>query len=170
VSLRKKKVARRDLFRFESYDLQHHQWVIRTSDNRHLAVDESGSLFVESGCITTTFLRFVKPEHLQSCFDGLVCKMCLCATSVNGNTSFFLSSDLKTILELPLEHCATYQSFGMYLDGSNQSKHIRTFSLLPAIAHSNISRSLKLLCPKQYDPLGTLRHDNCNVTQSVVTK
>lgn len=47
VSLRKKKVARRDLFRFESYDLQHHQWVIRTSDNRHLAVDESGSLFVE---------------------------------------------------------------------------------------------------------------------------
>jgi hypothetical protein len=47
LRLRKGKVFRQELFRFEAHDLTNEQWVIRTWDGRPLAIDQDGSLTVK---------------------------------------------------------------------------------------------------------------------------
>ena len=47
VVFSKEHVTRHELLRFESYDVYNDQWVIRTWDGRHLAVDDDGRLIVK---------------------------------------------------------------------------------------------------------------------------
>ena len=51
LELANRKVTRHELFRFEAHDLKNEQWVIRTWDGRHLAVDRDGNLTVEVGSL-----------------------------------------------------------------------------------------------------------------------
>ena len=47
LELTNRKASRHGLFRFESHNLKNEQWVIRTWDGRHLAVDQNGNLTVK---------------------------------------------------------------------------------------------------------------------------
>ena len=47
LEFRKEHVTRHELLRFESCDVYNDQWVIRTWDGRHLAVDDDGRLIVK---------------------------------------------------------------------------------------------------------------------------
>jgi hypothetical protein len=154
---RQKRVKRRDLFRFESMDIQNLQWAIRTAGGSHLAVNDNGILTVKSGCpITTTFLRIVEKNHLEECFQGINCAMALCATQANtsGNLPSYIVSvpGYQTTTVSSKRHCVSLSAFTV----ARQSKNITVsafqyFTFRNVLAHtSRVSKQLKRLCPALY--------------------
>ena len=71
------KMSRKDLFSFESIDLQNHQWVLRTSDNSHLAIDDKGKLIVEVYIHVEVVLVSVYSTHLSNLCTCHYSRVCL---------------------------------------------------------------------------------------------
>ncbi|XP_062520753.1 uncharacterized protein LOC134195698 [Corticium candelabrum] len=161
-----KKVTRHEMFRFELYGSSDEQWVIRTFDRSHLAVDSKGNLMVETGCVKTTFLRHVDAEHLNDCFNGVQCLMLLCATSTDPKTATFIVSPTNHAThQLNNGDCMSYKSFQAIQQSLTKPTFNITnyqFNFLTAGNHTDmISQGLKKLCPRPFDPSGQAQNDIC---------
>jgi hypothetical protein len=146
--------------------MKNEQWVLRTWDGRHVAVDQDGNLTVEDGCVKTTFLRVIMSEDLADCLIGINCSMFLCATSLSaGNSTYFMASiSMGTLLQEGqcltsnrFAHSKTLERFGSDL------RNFR-FTFVQAIsdhARSMLSNRLRRLCPRAFDPHGELVGNKC---------
>ncbi|XP_062518222.1 uncharacterized protein LOC134193403 [Corticium candelabrum] len=168
VVFSKEHVTRHELLRFESYDVYNDQWVIRTWDGRHLAVDDDGRLIVKTGCVTTKFLRFVSPENLLSCFESIQCKMILCGTSINSlsiKKSFIVKQDGPGTPVLSSQ-CQNYQNFkeSGTLRNLQNSTHFVNFLLTSSDSvNQRLTSGLKRMCPRAFDPSGNASNNQCDV-------
>ncbi|XP_062518208.1 uncharacterized protein LOC134193392 [Corticium candelabrum] len=164
VNFTKERVGRHELLRFQSHD---GQWVIRTWDGSHLAMENDGRLTVKTGCVTTTFLRLVSFDDLLSCFEGISCKMILCATSLSTGASFIVKRDDQAV-RVSSGECKSYQKFkeSETLKRLQKSGQDRYFEITFLIANSESVKTmlvpgLKRLCPRTFDPTATVSYERC---------
>lgn len=125
------------------------------------------SILLQSGCVTTTFLRIVDGGHLEECFSGKECTMRLCATRIRSPNmnSYVVTPNRGLAPPVPLtsDQCSTNAQFRLattIINSVDDKAYYFKFSVVPFF-RQHLSRGLRRFCPHLYDPLGKSRSDLC---------
>ena len=119
---------------------------------------------LQSGCVSTTFLRIVDESHLEECYNGSHCVMSLCATALsNSRNSFILApANHNYSVSVKREQCknhAAFRALKQAREGQATTINWHRLTILAATRNQHmLSKGLKLLCPEQFERKKTIEY------------